>query len=185
MGHFGERGKARFASSPIGRSHPEVLVMPENSPIESVWDYPRPPLVEPVRHRLMVIFANAVIADTRSGIRILETSHPPTYYFPPSDVARDLLRRADGNTMCEFKGVAEYVSVCVGDQMVRRAAWFYPYPDPPYEAIADFFAFYPSRVDMCLVGNEQVTAQEGDFYGGWITANLRGPFKGSPGSGGW
>lgn len=160
-------------------------MVPANDDFESVWDYPRPPRLERVSHRLIVVFESILIADTRSGYRVLETSHPPTYYFPPSDVALGLLRKGEGRSVCEFKGVAEYRSVSAGDRVSVRAAWVYPRPVEPYAAIAGHIAFYPSRVDACFVGQEQVLAQEGDFYGGWITSNIRGPFKGGPGSAGW
>jgi uncharacterized protein (DUF427 family) len=120
-----------------------------------------------------------------SGYRVLEPSRPPTYYFPPTDVALALLRGAEGNSLCEFKGVAEYRTISVGDRVSVRAAWIYPRPLERYEEIAGHFAFYPSRVDACLVGHEQAIAQEGDFYCGWITSGIRGLFKGGPGSAGW
>ena len=160
-------------------------MLPANDDLESVWDYPRPPRIERSRHRLLVVFENVVIADTRSGYRVLETSHPPTYYFPPTDVALAMLRSADGHSLCEFKGVAEYRTISVGDRVSVRAAWIYPRPVEPYKEIAGHFAFYPSRVDACFVGHEQAMAQEGDFYGGWITSGINGPFKGGSGSQGW
>jgi uncharacterized protein (DUF427 family) len=160
-------------------------MIPANDDFESVWDYPRPPRLERSRHRLSVMFEDVTIADTRSGYRVLETSHPPTYYFPPSDVALGLLKKADGSSICEFKGVAEYLSISVGDRISVRAAWVYPAPEQSYAAIAGYIAFYPSRVDACFVGPDKVVAQEGDFYGGWITPGIRGPFKGGPGSAGW
>ena len=158
--------------------------MPQNELIGSVRNYPYQPRAESVRHRLLVIFANAVIADTRSGLRILETSHPLIHYFPPSDLSRNLLRSWGGDTTCEFKGVPEYMSIGVQDRMARRTAWLYPYPDCPHEAIAGFFAFYSSRFVRCSIGHEQVTAREGDFYGGRITGSLRSS-QGSFSSGGW
>lgn len=156
-----------------------------NDAFESVWDYPRPPRLEPVRHRLKVMFAGEVVAETVAGWRVLETSHPPTYYFPPSDVDARVLRPAPGNSFCEFKGVAEYLTIVARDRVAERAAWRYPDPSPAFSAIAGCVAFYPSRVDACFVGHHQVVAQEGDFYGGWITPDLRGPFKGGPGTRGW
>lgn len=152
---------------------------------ESVWDYPRPPRVEPVSKRLRVIFNDVVIADTTRGYRVLETSHPPAYYIPQTDIRMDLLRRTAQRTLCEFKGIAYYWTIVVGDAIARHAAWMYPRPAPGYEAIANHLAFYASRVDACFVDDERVQAQPGDFYGGWITSNIIGPFKGGPGTQGW
>src|SRR5829696_8023361 len=123
---------------------------------ESVWDYPRPPRMEDVEEKVKVVFGDVTLAYTARAKRVLETSHPPVYY----DV------------------VAE-------DRAEERAAWFYPSPTPSFRDLEDYVAFYPSRMDACWVGGEKVEAQEGDFYGGWITRNIVGPFKGSPGTWGW
>ena len=152
---------------------------------ESVWDYPRPPRLEPVTERLRVVFAGAVIADTSAGWRVLETSHPPVYYLPPADVRRDLLVPASGRSWCEFKGTARYWTIVAGGRRSDAAAWSYPDPTPAFRPIAGFLAFYASRVDECHVGAERVQPQEGDFYGGWITSRVVGPFKGAPGTRGW
>ncbi len=152
---------------------------------ESVWDYPRPPRLEAITHTLLVEFGGEVIAQTSRGYRILETSHPPTYYFPPDDVRKDLLRPAWGNTICEFKGQASYFDIVVGERDSPRAAWIYPDPTPAYRAVKDYFCFYASRMDRCTVNGEEVQAQAGDFYGGWITSRVVGPFKGEPGTWGW
>lgn len=152
---------------------------------ESVWDYPRPPRLEAVHQRLIVIFGGKLIADTLAGYRVLEKSYPPTYYFPPSHVAMDLLHKASGTSLCEYKGIAEYLSVCEGQRISERAAWSYSQPTEPFTAIAGYIAFYPSRVEACFVGERKVVAQQGDFYGGWITSDIRGPFKGGPGTWGW
>jgi len=152
---------------------------------ESVWDYPRPPRIERIPDRLRVMFAGATIADTTSGYRVLETSHPPVYYLPPSHVNGQFLVPATGRTICEFKGVAEYWSLAVGDHRSERAAWSYAAPTETFAGIKDYLAFYASRVDACWVGDERVNAQEGDFYGGWITSSIVGPFKGPPGTLGW
>lgn len=152
---------------------------------ESVWDYPRPPRVEPSRRRVRVVFNGEVVADTRRAQRVLETSHPPVYYVPPDDVRLGLLSPGKHRTYCEFKGEASYATLSVGGRTSRDAAWYYPRPAPGYEALRDHYAFYPSRVDACYVDDEQVTAQEGDFYGGWVTRDVVGPFKGAPGTWGW
>ena len=160
-----------------------------NTPLEpgqeSVWDYPRPPRVEPVVERIRVIFNGETIADSTRALRVLETSHPPGYYIPPEDIRRDLLTAERRRTFCEFKGQAHYWTVRVGDRIAQEAAWSYPAPVSGYEALHDHLAFYPGRVDECYVGEERVTPQEGDFYGGWITSNIVGPFKGGPGTMGW
>jgi uncharacterized protein (DUF427 family) len=162
-----------------------MIMRSDDDGFESVWDYPRPPRLELARHRLRVRFADRIIADTRAGYRALETNHPPTYYFPPSDVAVELLRKEEGRSLCEFKGIAEYMSIIVGDRIAPRAAWAYMAPLQAYAAVTGYIAFYPSRVDSCFVGAERVVAQQGDFYGGWITSTIRGPFKGGPGSASW
>ncbi|BDA84120.1 hypothetical protein Sa4125_16620 [Aureimonas sp. SA4125] len=152
---------------------------------ESVWDFPRPARIEPVTSTLQVIFADRVVAETRRGYRAIETSHPPSYYFPPGDVATALLVPASTRTLCEWKGGAAYHDLVVGDRRVADAAWSYPQPTPDFAAVAGFFAFYAGRVDACFVDGEKVTPQEGDFYGGWITRSLAGPFKGPPGTRFW
>jgi len=152
---------------------------------ESVWDYPRPPRLERVTDRLRVSFAGETVADTTDGYRTLETSHPPVYYLPPSDVQRRLLVPATGRSFCEFKGMAEYWSLAVGEHYSERAAWSYASPTEAFAEIRGYLAFYASRVDACWVGDERVEAQAGDFYGGWITSRIVGPFKGPPGTMGW
>ncbi|MFG3039244.1 DUF427 domain-containing protein [Streptomyces sp. NPDC048330] len=151
---------------------------------ESVWDYPRPPRLEADRRHLSVRVGGTVVAETRAGLRILETSHPPVFYIPRRDVRTDLLRRASGASACEWKGTATYWDVVVGERTVLRAAWSYESPLAPYEALAGHLAFYPTRAS-CSVDGEAVAAQEGDFYGGWITSEVKGPFKGGPGTWGW
>ncbi len=158
-----------------------------NTPLaeENVWDYPRPPRLERVSHRLRVVFAGVEIADTVAAHRILETSHPPTYYIPKRDVRMDLMHDAPGRSFCEFKGNAKYWTIDINGRQSERAAWSYATPTDTYVDIAEDLSFYASKVDACFVGGEPVLAQEGDFYGGWITPNLKGPFKGGPGTMGW
>jgi len=132
-----------------------------------------------------VVLGDVTIADTTRALRVLETSHPPGYYIPPEDVRREYLRPSRRHTFCEFKGRASYYDLEVDGQIVRDAAWYYPDPAPGYEAIRDHLAFYPGRVDEAYVDDERVQAQQGDFYGGWITAEIIGPFKGGPGTLGW
>ena len=152
---------------------------------ESVWDYPRPPRLEDSERHIQVIFNGVTIADTRRAKRVLETSHPPVYYIPPEDIAMDYLSATDRATFCEWKGSASYYSVAVGDKRVANAAWFYPQPSASFAPLANYVAFYPSKMEACLVDGERVQAQPGDFYGGWITSEIVGPFKGDPGTGGW
>jgi len=152
---------------------------------ESVWDYPRPPRVEPVARRVRIVFADVTLADTERALRVLETSHPPTYYLPPEDVRRDLLRPEPERSICEWKGTACYFGVQVGERLAAASAWSYPEPLPAFAVLKDHFAFYASRMDACYVGEERVTPQPGGFYGGWITADVVGPFKGGPGTAGW
>ena len=154
-------------------------------PIENVWDYPRPPSLEPTPHHIVVEFAGEIVAETRRPWRVLETSHPPTYYIPPEDFRSELLTRTDRRSLCEWKGAASYWTLSVGGRTAQDSVWAYPRPTPAFKPIEDYFALYPGRMDRCAVDGETVVAQPGDFYGGWITSNLRGPFKGGPGSMGW
>ena len=132
-----------------------------------------------------MMFAGETVAETTAAFRVLETSHPPVYYFPPSDVRRDLLTAGVGRSFCEFKGLAAYWTLVAGNQRSRKAAWSYPNPTTAFREITDYFAFYASRVDGCWVGDERVAAQAGDFYGGWITSRVVGPFKGPADTMGW
>lgn len=152
---------------------------------ESVWDYPRPPaLVRSDRH-VVVVLGGVPIAETRAALRLLETSHPPTWYLPRSAFVAGALRPTAGSSTCEWKGQAAYFDLVGGDRVAARAAWGYPDPRPPYEALLDHVALYPSAVDGCFVDDERVTPQPGSFYGGWITRDVAGPFKGAPGTRGW
>lgn len=152
---------------------------------ESVWDYPRPPRLEPTDRHLKVVLGGEVIADTTSAYRVLETSHPPNYYFPPADVKEGAIARSDGASFCEFKGRAHYFTVRGGDREVPDGAWGYDTPSKAFESITGCVCFYASRMDECYVDDELVTPQAGDFYGGWITNDVEGPFKGAPGTRGW
>lgn len=152
---------------------------------ESVWDYPRPPRVESCERHIVVIVEGQTIAETRRAKRVLETSHPPVYYIPREDVRAEYLILSPHSSFCEFKGAANYVIVTVGNRRIENAGWFYPDPSPAFRDIANAIAFYPSKMDACLVDGEKVTAQPGDFYGGWITSNIVGPFKGGKGTWGW
>ena len=154
--------------------------------MERVWYYPRPPAVAPCRLRVRLELAGAVIADSIRALRVLETSHPPTVYVPPEDIRNDLIAdSAVRTTWCEFKGTARYVDAVVAEQRVAAVGWTYRNPAPGYEALRDHVAFYPGRVDAAWMGDELVQAQPSDFYGGWITTDLVGPFKGPPGTLGW
>ena len=150
-----------------------------------MWDYPRPPRLEPVTARLVVVLGGATVADTTRGYRVLETSHPPNYYFPRADIAPGALVEAERESFCEWKGRAHYLTVRGGDRVEVDAAWTYEVPNPAFADIAGHVAFYADRMDECTVDGEIVTPQPGGFYGGWITANIVGPFKGGPGTRGW
>jgi uncharacterized protein (DUF427 family) len=152
---------------------------------ESVWDYPRPPRIEDSPKHIQVIFNEVIVADTYRAKRVLETSHPPVYYIPTEDIKMEYLTPTDRATWCEWKGQAAYYTIRVGEKQVPNAAWFYPRPTPGFESLKNYVAFYPGLVDACFVNGEQVQAQRGDFYGGWITADIIGPFKGGPGTKGW
>ncbi|WP_230686298.1 DUF427 domain-containing protein [Catellatospora vulcania] len=151
---------------------------------ENVWDYPRPPRWERCGRRVVAMHADQTVFDTQEAIRVLETSHPPVYYVPRSAV-RPPLRPAGRTSHCEFKGVASYWDLIVDGAVVGEAAWSYEAPTAGYEPLAGMLAFYPSKLDRCSVDGEPVTPQSGDFYGGWITGEVLGPFKGGPGTSGW
>ena len=152
---------------------------------ESVWDYPRPPRLEPTDRRVQVIFDGVTIVDTRRAYRVLETGHPPVYYVPPEDARVEYLSRTPRGSVCEWKGSAAYYTLTVGDRSAADAIWCYPDPTPAFAPIARFLAFYPKEMDACLVDGVPVEAQPGGFYGGWITPDIVGPFKGAPGTWRW
>jgi uncharacterized protein (DUF427 family) len=152
---------------------------------ESVWDYPRPPRLERCPDRLRIVFAGKTLADTHDGYRVLETSHPPVYYLPPEAIERRYLLQSPERSFCEFKGIAGYWSLDCDGLVSHHAAWSYEEPTAAFAPIRGHLAFYASRVDACFVGDERVAAQPGDFYGGWITSRVVGPFKGTPGTRHW
>ncbi len=163
---------------------PSLIVIGEPGQ-ESVWDYPRPPRVEPDGRRVRVVVAGVIVAESARAVRVLETAGAPCWYLRADDVRIDLLRPAAGTTVCEWKGVASYFDIVVGDHVTIRAAWTYRDPKPGYEDLRDRIAFYAGRVDAAWVDDERVTPQPGRFYGGWVTAEIVGPFKGEPGTEGW
>lgn len=148
---------------------------------ERVADYPRPPRLEHITKHVRIAKAGIVIADSRRAARVLETFHPPVYYLPPDDVAMEHLREAPGSSFCEWKGVASYYDVLDA----KKCAWTYRKPTEAFASIASWIAFYAGLMDECTVDGEVVTPQPGGFYGGWVTSDLIGPFKGSPGTAGW
>jgi uncharacterized protein (DUF427 family) len=152
---------------------------------ESVWDYPRPPKLEKTNEHLKIIFGGKIIAETNRAFRVLETSHPPVYYFPPEDVRMEFLTQASGSSFCEWKGNAGYYDLQVGENSVINAGWFYANPTKSFAELKNYIAFYPSKMDACYVNDELVQSQQGDFYGGWITSDIVGPFKGGAGTFGW
>jgi uncharacterized protein (DUF427 family) len=152
---------------------------------ESVWTFPRPSIAQPSARHLRIEHRGGVVAETRRAIRTIETSHPPTYYFPLEDVDAVVTRLPRSGSFCEWKGAAVYFDVSIAGTTVPEAAWSYPTPTAPFAAIAGYFAFYAAAFDGCFVDGERVRPQPGGFYGGWITSDLAGPFKGVPGSQFW
>jgi uncharacterized protein (DUF427 family) len=155
------------------------------SRMEDVWTYPRPPALQPVPQRIRIVFGGVTVADTLGAYRVLETSHPPVYYLPPAAFVPGTLHPAPGGSLCEWKGRARYWTIRAGGRTAERAGWSYPDPEPAFADIQDYVAVYAGAMDACFVDEEKVLPQPGGFYGGWITANLQGPFKGVPGSMGW
>lgn len=149
-----------------------------------MWDHPRPPRIEASSEIVRVELGGVVVAQTTGALRVLETSHPPTYYLPPSDCRTELLAPAPGRSLCEWKGAAVYWTVTAGAAVAPAAAWSYPEPVPAFAELRDHLAFYPSAFD-CTVDGEAVRPQPGGFYGGWVTSRVTGPFKGVPGSAHW
>jgi uncharacterized protein (DUF427 family) len=152
---------------------------------ESVWDYPRPPAVRATSALVVVELAGRDVCRTTRALQVLETSHPPSWYLPADDWLPGSLRDGDGGSYCEWKGSADYLDVVSGDVVTPAAAWTYRAPLPAFAALRDYVSVYPGRMDRVTVDGEEVRAQDGGFYGGWITASVVGPFKGSPGSWGW
>lgn len=152
---------------------------------ESVWDYPRPAIAEPSERHVRIEHRGVVVADTRAAVRTLETSHPPSWYFPPGHIAAGVLQRSSRRSHCEWKGQAVYWHLAIGDELLRDVAWSYPDPTPAFAMLRDHVAFYAGPLDRCSIDGERVVPQPDGFYGGWITPDLAGPFKGVPGSMGW
>ena len=152
---------------------------------ESVWDYPRPAVAQASGRRIRIEHRGTVIADTRAAVRTIETSHPPTYYLPPADLLMGALRPSARRSLCEWKGQATYFDLVLDGSTIRDVAWSYPRPTPAFASIKDHLAFYAEPLDDCFVDGERVIPQPGGFYGGWITGDLAGPFKGVPGSRFW
>jgi uncharacterized protein (DUF427 family) len=167
-----------------GRERPPIASKPGPGQ-ESVWDYPRPPRLALDTRRVKVSAAGIAVADSRRAIRVLETASPPTFYLPPDDVDLSLLAPATGGSTCEWKGRAAYWSLLLPDgTCLQSVAWSYPHPTPAFAAIAGWLSFYPARL-QCEVAGERVRSQPGGFYGGWVTDEIVGPYKGEPGTGHW
>ncbi len=152
---------------------------------ESVWRFPRPAIAQPSARRIRIVHHGVVVADSRRAVRTLETSHPPSWYLPPADLTPGLVRPSSRRSFCEWKGEAVYWDLAIGDDVLRDVAWSYPDPSPAFAALRDHLAFYAGPLDLCTVDDVPVIPQPGGFYGGWITPDLAGPFKGVPGSAGW
>ncbi len=179
-----ELGRARAKWRYTGKRRPEFAVTPDPGQ-ESVWDYPRPPRIEADTRRVRVSVAGVTLADTTRCLRVLETASPPTFYLPPQDVRMEYLRPCTGSSVCEWKGRAHYWSIYLDDTLIRKgAAWSYPAPYKGFEPIAGYVSFYPAKVE-CYVAGNRVVAQPGGFYGGWITPDVVGPFKGLAGTHEW
>ncbi len=152
---------------------------------ESVWSYPRPPKLEPTDKHIQIIFNGVTIVDTHRAMRVLETSHPPVYYIPPEDIKQEYLVPSARSTFCEWKGRGSYYTVKVGDREAVDVGWYYAQPTEAFADIKNYVAFYAAPMDACFVNGENVIPQPGGFYGGWVTSDVVGPFKGEPGSWGW
>lgn len=156
-----------------------------NHPMEDVGTYPRPPRLEPAPYPIRIEFGGQTIVSTSGAYRTLETFHPPTYYFPPEDVADGVLQPVARQSICEWKGPARYFDVVVGTSRAAAAAWSYPKPVERFAPIAGYISFYCHPMDRCLVDGEVAAPQPGNFYGGWVTSWITGPIKGAPGTNHW
>lgn len=163
---------------------PTNIIVPGPSQ-ESVWDYPERPTIERVTTRLQVWFAGVSIADTVQGLRVLQIASPPVYYFSPEDVATAFLSPMLHTTQCEWKGIATYWNISVRGRCQEALGWSYADPEAGYERLKGYFGFYARIADTCHVGLEKAQPQPGDYYGGWITSNIVGPFKGALGTQLW
>ena len=181
LGHPTVATKACRRADSIVRPQPYVA----NAEQESVWDYPRPPIAQPCPSRILIEHNGTIVADTQASVRTLETSHPPSYYIPASDINPATMRHTDSTTFCEWKGRAVYWDIVVGNFILSRVAWSYPEPTNAFSMLRDHVAFYAGPFDRCSVDGETVIPQLGAFYGGWITSKVTGPFKGVAGSMGW
>lgn len=164
-----------------GQQRPDFAIEPAAGQ-ESVWDYPRPPITQACSRVVEIRDGDTVIARTNKSYRLLETASPPTYYVPPADVEWDYLVESPGSSVCEWKGAARYWALAAIPAL--PVAWDYPRPRARFEMLKAYVAFYPGRID-CFVDEERVAPQPGHFYGGWITSDVVGPFKGEPGTGHW
>jgi uncharacterized protein (DUF427 family) len=162
-----------------------VVPDPSGPGQESVWSYPRPPVAEAIQRHLKIVHRDFIVASTRNGVRTLETSHPPTYYFPPGDVVPGILRPSGHRSLCEWKGEAVYFDVLLNGEIFSNVAWSYPEPEAAFGSLRNHIAFYAWPFDQCSVDQEPARPQPGHFYGGWITSDITGPFKGVPGSNLW
>lgn len=166
-----------------GQKRPKFAKQPAEGQ-ESVWDYPRPPTIDPDNRKVEVLWMGQLIARTKNSIRVLETASPPTFYLPQDDVDMGFLRKSTGTSFCEWKGSATYWSIEINNRTLENAAWSYDNPNPEFRPISGYLSFYPAKVN-CFVDEIRVAPQPGAFYGGWMTPEIVGPVKGEPGSGGW
>ncbi|AFY73066.1 hypothetical protein Syn7502_00951 [Synechococcus sp. PCC 7502] len=171
--------------NPFNQIVNKPIPIPPQQGQESVWDYPRPPRLEDTSKLIEIVCNGVVIAKTNKAKRVLETSHPPVYYISPEDIVMEYVIPASGTSFCEWKGLAIYYSVKVNGKLLEKVAWSYPEPTEAFSSIKDYIAFYPAPMDGCYVNGEKVTPQPGGFYGGWITSDIVGPFKGDRSSMGW
>ena len=171
-----------------GQTRPDFADEPREGQ-ESVWDYPRPPALVKLEQRVEVRAAEVLLARSEKCLRVLETASPPTIYIPPEDIDFAHLQGVGGSSFCEWKGAAEYWALQEAREVRQPPSsppigWSYPSPNPAFAELAGWLSFYPGRV-ACFIGGERVRPQDGGFYGGWVTDNIAGPWKGGPGTGGW
>ena len=165
-----------------GQKRPDFADIPGPGQ-ESVWDYPRPPDLVTDGRLVEVYHGEQLVASSYRTYRVLETAHPPSFYIPPEDVKWEMLESAPGSSVCEWKGTANYW-VLSFDPNQGAVGWSYPAPTSAFEPIRHHVSFYPAIL-ACYVAGERARPQPGKFYGGWVTGEITGPFKGEPNSAHW
>ena len=163
----------------------EPIPIPPKPGQESVWDYPSPARWGNSNKQIKIICNGIILASSNQAKRVIETSHPPTYYIPSQDIQMQYLVATSKKSWCEWKGKSSYYDISIGEKYIPSAAWSYCEPTLEFSHLKDHYSFYAGLMDHCYIDGELVIPQPGNFYGGWITSDIVGPFKGESGTFGW